>query len=106
MRYGDGDNYPSVTSVEIDGYVKGKLKHSGIATKAKIGQPELGNAVSFAQTDVIERLLGGADPRYVAKTSKYLSDIAQKLAPEIVRMLAPKISQKRKKSEAEFMEHS
>ena len=98
--YGYNENYPAVSSIEIDGYLKGKLKYSGISSKAKIDRPELGYAVSFAQTDVIERLLSGVHPSFISKTSEFLSQVATTLANEIVSALLPRASQKRRKSEA------
>jgi hypothetical protein len=98
--YGLNENYPAVSSIEIDGYLKGKLKYSGISSKAKIDRPELGYAVSFAQTDVIERVLSGVHPSFILKTSEFLSQAATTLANEIVGALLPRASQKRRKSEA------
>jgi len=97
--YGKDDNYPSVTSIDIHGYVMGHLKYSKIDEKAKIEKPELGYAVSFAQRDVIERLLSGADPRFIKKTSDFLGEVAEQLSPIIVDALIEKSSRKRKKSE-------
>jgi hypothetical protein len=93
--YGDGDNYPSVYSIDIDGYVGGRLKYSEIKSRATIVRPELGYAVSFAQTDVIERLLSGADPRFIVKTEEFLLNAAKRLAPAFREVFAPKASKKR-----------
>jgi hypothetical protein len=79
----------------------GRLKYSKIDEKAKIEKPELGYAVSFAQRDVIERLLSGADPRFIKKTSDFLAEVAQQLSPIIVDALIEKSSRKRKKSEGQ-----
>jgi hypothetical protein len=79
----------------------GRLKYSKIDEKAKIEKPELGYAVSFAQRDVIERLLSGADPRFIKKTSDFLAEVAQQLSPIIVDALIEKSSLKRKKSEGQ-----
>jgi hypothetical protein len=77
----------------------GRLKYSKIDEKAKIEKPELGYAVSFAQRDVIERLLSGADPRFIKKTSDFLAEVAEQLSPIIVDALIEKSRRKRKKSE-------
>jgi hypothetical protein len=79
----------------------GRLKYSKIDEKAKIEKPELGYAVSFAQRDVIERLLSGADPRFIKKTSDFLAEVAEQLSPIIVDALIEKSSLKRKKSEGQ-----
>lgn len=97
--YGNGDNYPSVASVDIEGYVKGRLKYSQINDKAKIVRPEFGHAVSFAQTDVIDRLLSGADPRFIKKTADFFSRAAEQLAPLIVDAYAPKATKRRRKAQ-------
>ena len=102
--YGYNENYPAVASIEIDGYLKGRLKHSGVSSKAKIERPELGYAVSFAQTDVIERVLSGVHPRFISKTSEFLLQVATKLAHEIAGTLSPKASKKRRGSDAEKIE--
>lgn len=99
--YGKNENYPSVTSVDILGYVNGYLKYSEIEQKAKIEKPELGYAVSFAQRDVIERLLGGADPRFIKKTSDFLAKVAEKLSPIIVDALIENSSDEHKSREAQ-----
>lgn len=62
--YGAGDNYPSVVSINIAGYLKGTLKYSRVASRARIGCSESGHAVSFAQNDVVERLLSGGRDLY------------------------------------------
>jgi hypothetical protein len=97
--YGHEAEYPSVLSVDIHGYIAGRLKRSPVQDKAHIEHPEFGYAVSFAQTDVIERLLGGIDPRFVDLTTEFLLDIADKLSPSIVNIYAPRASKKRRAEE-------
>ncbi len=87
--YGDGDNYPSVASIVVGGYVTGRLKCSDVSDRATIASPRFGHAASFAQTDVIERLLSGADPTFIKKTAEFLSDAAERLAPLIHDACAP-----------------
>ena len=87
--YGDGDDYPSVASIDVGGYVKGRLKYSDVSDIASIASPRFGHAASFAQTDVIERLLNGADPTFIKKTAEFLSDAAERLAPLIHDACAP-----------------
>jgi 20S proteasome alpha/beta subunit len=88
--YGDGDNYPSVASIDVGGYVKGRLKYSAVKHIASIASPEFGHAASFAQTDVIERLLSGADPSFIEKTAAFLFQAAERLAPLILDACPPK----------------
>jgi hypothetical protein len=88
--YGHDDTYPSVAPIDIDGYLSGRLKYSEINERAKIVKPELGYAVSFAQTDVIERLLSGVDPRFIDKTYDFLIEVADKLAPVLVTAVVPR----------------
>lgn len=97
--YGKNENYPSVISVDILGYVGGHLKYAEIEEKAKIEKPELGYAVSFAQRDVIERLLSGADPRFIRKTSDFLAKVAENLSPIIVDALIENSNDEHKNNE-------
>jgi hypothetical protein len=99
--YANNDMYPSVVSIEIDGYVKGTLKYTDIINRAEIIRPEFGYAVSFAQTDVIERLLGGVDPRFINKTSEFLNNAFESIVPQLVDSISPRMSAKRKSIEGE-----
>jgi len=99
--YGNSDSYPSVATIDVDGLVNGHLKYSSVVDKAKINRPELGYAVSFAQTDVIERLLSGVDPRFIKKTSGFLANSASTLAPLIVDSYMPNGGKMKKKKEIE-----
>ena len=99
--YGPDDNYPSVFSIDVDGYVSGRLKYSNIDKRAKIDKPEFGYAVSFAQTDVIERLLGGADPQFITKTAEFISRVSDELADVLMENYPKRISKKKLKEERE-----
>ena len=70
--YGTDDMFPAIFSAEIDGRVSGKLKiykekYATIASCADGGM-----VTSFAQTDVIERLLRGVDPRFVTRSGSFI----------------------------------
>jgi hypothetical protein len=99
--YGSGADYPSVVSVDIHGYIADKLKRSEVRDRAHIDQPAFGYAVSFAQTDVIDRLLGGVDPRFVEKTAEFLSESAEKLCSLIVDLYAARARKKKRTAEEE-----
>lgn len=92
--YGDGA-FPSVHAVEVDGKVLGKLKFACIASEAVNGSDGQGRVVSFAQTDVIERLLGGADPRFVEKTSDFIRLAVTRVGDAVETALRAKRTSKR-----------
>lgn len=87
--YGSADTYPAVYSVDVSGYVCGKLKYSDFNVRTVAGGLDAGHVVSFAQTDVSDRLLEGADPKFVAKTTAFLSRAADTISPLIVDAIAP-----------------
>lgn len=95
--YGSDDTYPSVYSVDVSGYVCGKLKYSDFSARTVANGLDAGHVVSFAQTDVSERLLEGADPNFVIKTTSFLSSAADTIAPMIVDAIAPGRSRSRPK---------
>lgn len=80
--FGGDDLFPSLHAVTIDGVLSGRLRyeetHNVEITRdvdAVEGKTrELGTAISFAQTDVIERLLRGVDQRFVDKTKEFLDE--------------------------------
>ena len=75
--YGSDDRYPSVSSFEVAGLAFGKLKCSKTKPRAVVSADKRGHAVSFAQNDVIERLLGGADPRFTDKVAEFISQLLE-----------------------------
>lgn len=91
--YGSDSVFPSVASVEVDGLIKERLKYTTINTEDENNAGDIGRVFSFAQTDVTERLLGGADPEFIERTADYIeksfrtlaSDIEQKFRPRRVR---------------------
>jgi hypothetical protein len=70
--FGSNDLFPSLYAVEIDGYVAGRLRYS-MSHDVEINRgEETGNAISFAQTDVVDRLLKGADNRFIDWTKEFI----------------------------------
>lgn len=63
--FGGKDLFPSLSAVVIDGYVAGRLRYSHSHDVTISRGKDTGNAISFAQTDVIDRLLRGTDSRFV-----------------------------------------
>lgn len=88
--YGADETFPSVHSVEVDGRVLGKLKYSNIDSRSIATSSDEGQVIYFAQTDVIQRLLGGADPRFVEKTAEFITVAVTKVAEAIETALRPK----------------
>lgn len=87
--YGQNDAYPAVYSVNVSGYVCDKLKYYDANNGAIVGGLDTGHVVSFAQTDVSDRLLEGVDPSFIRKTASFLSDSVNELAPQLVGALFP-----------------
>lgn len=70
--YGADDLFPAIWSAEIDGRVTGKLKVSYEKFTPLADCADGGMVTSFAQTDVIERLLRGADSRFVERSADFI----------------------------------
>lgn len=102
--YGESDIYPSVYSFDISGYVCGRLKYSDFSVKTVAAGLDAGHVVSFAQTDVSERLLEGADPNFVSKTTAFLLSAADTIAPILVDAIAPGRKRSRPKLVAQVRE--
>ncbi|MDO8297801.1 MAG: hypothetical protein Q7T19_15345 [Caulobacter sp.] len=70
--YGDGDMFPSIAIAEVEGALAGHLKytHGEHVVIDRTDNP--GRVISFAQTDVVERLLSGADSRFIQKSEEYI----------------------------------
>jgi hypothetical protein len=71
--YAPGDMFPSLAIVEVDGAVCGKLKyvHGEHVVIDRARNP--GRVISFAQTDVADRLLSGADAQFVHMSAEYIA---------------------------------
>ena len=89
--FGGDALFPSLFSVSIDGVVADRLRYvvthqveitrdlepDGDCTK------ELGTALSFAQTDVIDRLLRGVDQRFVNRSKAFIDQTVSELIPSV-----------------------
>jgi hypothetical protein len=72
--YSQDDMFPSMSMADVDGMVCGKLKYTH-GTEIKIDRKDSpAKVVSFAQTDVVDRILSGADDRFVSESKTYLSE--------------------------------
>lgn len=81
--FGSDDTFPSLCSVDVEGFLLGRLKHSDIKNVASIESKDLGHVVSFAQTDVIERLLSGVDPRFVEEIADFIKKTIETIGKEM-----------------------
>jgi ribosomal protein L17 len=88
--YGTTETFPSVYAFEVDGRVLGKMKVTARDANSITTSPDGGQVTSFAQTDVIQRLLGGADPRFVNKTADYIESAVLKAAQTIEDQTKPR----------------
>lgn len=88
--YGNDDMFPSLHTVEVDGRILGKLKVSGLQSESIAASADGGQVTYFAQTDVIQRLLGGADPRFVDRTAEFIETAVVQVADAVEKALRPK----------------
>ena len=88
--YGSEEMFPSLSAVEIDGRVSGRLKITDSSHKKIIDAADKGQVVYFAQTDVIERLLKGVDPEFVEKTTVFIRKAVIQVAESIEEALRRK----------------
>jgi hypothetical protein len=70
--YGTDETFPAVFTAEVDGKVCGKLKITDVTSNTIADSKDGGQVTSFAQTDVIQRLLTGVDPQFVSKTGEFI----------------------------------
>jgi hypothetical protein len=94
--YGCKETFPTVHAVEVAGRVAGKLKFTEIESKSIITSMDGGQVISFAQTDVIQRLLEGADPRFIETTADFIEIAIKKVADAIETALRPRSLSKKK----------
>ncbi len=66
------DMFPSVSITDIDGAICGRLKYKHKQHLLIDRDNTPGKVVSFAQTDVVDRLLSGADDRFIDETEGYI----------------------------------
>jgi hypothetical protein len=103
--YGTTEMFPAVHAVEVDGRVLGKMKVTAKDSSSIVSSLDGGQVTSFAQTDVIQRLLGGADPRFVDKTADYIQEAVLKVAKAIEDKTKPKrLSRAEAKKRQELVE--
>lgn len=88
--YGLKEVFPSLSAVEIDGRVAGRLKVIDSSHKKITDADDKGQVVYFAQTDVIERLLKGVDPEFVEKTTIFIHEAVTQVAQTIEAALRRK----------------
>ena len=72
--YGADHIFPSLAIVEVDGSVAGVLKYSLKEVVEIDRTSNSGRVISFAQTDVIDRILAGADARFIGKSGKFIKE--------------------------------
>lgn len=75
--FGGKDLFPSLCAVEIDGHVAQRLRYQqSHNVKIERGEKEkgTGTAISFAQTDVIDRLLKGTDSRFIDGARDFIKE--------------------------------
>ncbi len=97
--FGEEDTFPCLHKVEVDGRVLSKLKVSGLQSESITKSSDGGLVSYFAQTDVIERLLSGVDPRFIDKTAEYISgavlEVVEAVEKSIIGTTPKKRSSKR-----------
>jgi hypothetical protein len=93
--FGCDDLFPSLHSVLLDGVVAGRLRFS-VTHRVEITRDletesqntkELGTALSFAQTDVINRLLRGADQRFIVGSRDFIATSLAESIPSVFNQL-------------------
>lgn len=94
--FGCGDTFPSIQSVEVDGRIFGKMKSTQIDNKSIVASSDGGQVTYFAQTDVIQRLLEGADPEFIETTADFIEKAVRSVADTLESALRPKRLSKRK----------
>lgn len=69
---GAKDLFPSLYAVDIDGHICGKLRYRKSHDVTISRGTGTGSAISFAQTDVIDRLLKGIDNRFIDASREFI----------------------------------
>lgn len=72
--FGGTDLFPSLYAVDIDGYIAGSLRYRMSHNVTISRGDDTGNAISFAQTDVVDRLLKGSDNRFVDRAKSFIRE--------------------------------
>lgn len=82
--FADGDMFPSIAIAEVDGCVSGQLKYTHGEHILVDRDRNPGRVISFAQTDVAERILSGVDPRFIKKSEDWLKQSLDGIKSSIV----------------------
>jgi hypothetical protein len=85
--YGDGDMFPSLATGEVDGAVLQHLKFVPGEHVVVDRVSNRGRVISFAQTDVVERLLSGADARFVQRSAEYFGEALERVRASVTEAL-------------------
>jgi hypothetical protein len=96
--YGHESRFPSVSSFEVGGLAFGILQCSAIEQRAVVSSDKRGHVVAFAQNDVIERLLGGSDPKFIDKMGDVITGMFEKFGDAIYQVGAKRRHTKADKS--------
>ena len=100
--FGCDETFPSVHSVEVDGRVAGRLKYTELNSASIITSKDGGQVTSYAQTDVIQRLLEGADPRFIQTTADFIEKAVTAVAElDRNRSTSPQNLEKEKRCKAQ-----
>jgi hypothetical protein len=72
------DLFPSMAMADVDGGVCGRIRytHGENFSVDRVDNPA--KVISFAQTDVVDRILSGADNRFINESVKYLKSAISK----------------------------
>jgi hypothetical protein len=73
---------------EVDGAVMLKLKYVPGEHVVVDRLKNRGRVISFAQTDVVERLLSGADNRFIQRSAQYFGEALEKVKESVTEALA------------------
>lgn len=73
--YGERDMFPSLAMAEVDGVVAGTVKYTHREDVKINRSTNPGRVVSFAQADVVERLLSGADHHFIEKSAEFIEEL-------------------------------
>jgi len=72
--FGGKDLFPSLCAVEIDGHVSKRLRYRQSHNVTIERGGDTGDVISFAQTDVVDRLLSGTDNRFIDGTREFIEE--------------------------------
>ena len=70
--YGEKDMFPSLAMAEVDGVVSNRIKYTHRENIRINRSANPGRVISFAQADVVERLLSGVDEHFIIKSSEFI----------------------------------